>query len=312
MKVTNMSTYRTLLSHMDRTSSDLNQLRTTSITGKRLSRVSDDPSAVRPALLTRERLQGSERYLRTMDSALDRLKVQDTNLGQMENLLTRASELVVAAGNGAYNATDRLTMANEIKGLRESLLAVGNGQVEGKYVLSGYAEGTAPFRANPAYDPLLDPRPVLYDGDQGVVMLEVAPGEQIAANLNGQALLLGDADGDGSTDAGMVDVFAVLARVEEGLRANDQAGVTAELDSLKTALDQVSNYRSQLGNTGQRIEVGRETMADVQVDLQEILSRYEDTDLTATLTKMMQQEQALQVAMNVTGRISKLSIMDYL
>jgi flagellar hook-associated protein 3 FlgL len=312
MKVTNMSTYRTLLSNMDRVGSDLNQLRVTSATGKRLTRASDDPASVRPALLTRERMQGTERYLRSMDAALDRMKVQDSNLNQAENLLTRASELVVMSGNGTYGASERLALADEIKGLRESLLAVGNAQVDGKYVFSGYAETTKPFSANPAYNPPIDSRPVLYHGDQGAVRLEISPGEQVTVNLDGQTMLLGDADGDGTPDGGMVDAFAVLARIEEGLRANDQAAVTAQLPNLDSALDQMTRYRGQLGNTAQRLATSREHMADVQVDLEEILSRFEDADLAQTLTQMNQQEQALQAAMSVTARISKLSILDYL
>lgn len=312
MKVTNMSTYRSLLSNMDRVGSDLNQLRTTAATGKRLIRASDDPSAVRPALLARERMQGTERYVRSMDAALDRMKVQDSNLNQGVSLLSRATELVVMAGNGIYGASERLNLAEEIKGLRESMLAVGNAQVNGKYVFSGYAENTAPFSANPAYSPPIDSRPVLYNGDQGAMQLEISPGEQVTVNLDGQSLFLGDSDGDGTPDPGMVDVFAVLARIEDGLRANDPAAVNGELNNLETALDQVSRARGALGNTAQRLATSREHMADVQVDLQEIISRYEDADLAEVLTKMTQQEQALQAAMSVTGRISKLSILDYL
>ncbi len=312
MKVTNQSTYRTLLSNMDRANSDLNQLRIASATGKRLNRASDDPSAVRPALLTRERLQGTERYVRTMDAALDRMKVQDSNLNQAVSLLSRATELVVMAGNGIYGASERLTIANEIKGLREGMLAVGNAQVDGKYVFAGYAEATQPFGTNPAYAPPADPRAVLYNGDQGAVRLEISPGEQVVVNLDGQSLFLGDADGDGSPDAGMVDVFSVLARIEDGLRANDPAAVHGEMGNLETALDQVGRARGLLGNTAQRLATNREHMADVQVDLQEIISRYEDADLAEVITRMTQQEQALQAAMSVTGRITKLSILDYL
>lgn len=312
MKVTNMNTYRTLLSQMDRTSSELNQSRITSATGKRLTKASDDPTSVRPAMLARERMQGADGFLRTMASGLSRLDVQDTNLGQAENLLIRASELVVMSGNGAYSASDRLSMADELKNLRESMLVVANSQVDGKYAFAGYAENAQPFSANPAYNPPVDSRPMLYNGDQGAVKLEISPGEQVTVNVDGQSLFLGDADGDGNPDPGKVDIFALLARVEEGLRSNDQAGVSAELDNLKTALEQVSGFRSQVGNTASRLETSRDAMADVQVDLKELLSRYEDADLAETLTKMMQQEQALQAAMSVTSRISKMSILDYL
>lgn len=312
MKVTNQSTYRSLLNNMDRIQTDLTRSQLVATSGKQLTKASDDPAAVRPALLTRERLLGSERYLRTMDSALDRLTAQEAGLDQAENLLARVNEVVVASGNAALSASDRRTMADEIGQLRESLLAVGNTRSDGKYLFAGYAEETQPFSANPAYNPPVDSRPVLYNGDQGVMRLEISQGEQVAVNINGQSLLLGDDDGDGTPDAGKIDIFALLTRIEDGLRANDQAGVSAELDNVKIAQEQVSDHRTRIGNLAQRVEVSREAMADAQVDLQEMLSRYEDADLAKVLAEMLQQEQALQAAMSVTSRVSKLSILDYL
>lgn len=312
MKVTNQSTYRSLLNNMDRIQTDLTRSQLVATSGKKLAKASDDPAAVRPALLTRERLLGSERYLQTMDSTLDRLTAQEAGLDQAENLLARVNEVVVASGNAALSASDRRTMADEIGQLRESLLAMGNTRNDGKYLFAGYAEETQPFSANPAYNPPVDSRPVLYNGDQGVVRLEISQGEQVAVNINGQSLLLGDDDGDGTPDAGKVDIFALLTRIEEGLRANDQAGVSAELDNVKLAQEQVSDHRTRIGNLAQRVEVSREAMADAQVDLQEMLSRYEDADLAKVLAEMLQQEQALQAAMSVTSRVSKLSILDYL
>ena len=53
-------------------------------------------------------------------------------------------------------------------------------------------------------------------------------------------------------------------------------------------------------------------LQDMQITLQETLSRYEDVDIIEAITNMTQQENALEAALQVTAQVSRLSILDYL
>ena len=81
---------------------------------------------------------------------------------------------------------------------------------------------------------------------------------------------------------------------------------------LYSAQEQINTYIGKSAAAANRLDRTQEEMLDIQVDLKGMLSRYEDVDLAEAITMMSQQEQALQAAMSVTGRISKLSILDYL
>lgn len=50
----------------------------------------------------------------------------------------------------------------------------------------------------------------------------------------------------------------------------------------------------------------------VRIDLEQILSRYEDADILAVLTEIMQTETAFEGALKVTAQVSRLSILDYM
>ena len=134
----------------------------------------------------------------------------------------------------------------------------------------------------------------------------------MSINFPGNAVFLGDENGDGAVDAGQVDIFATLTTLEEALRANDQPGATAQLDNLYQAQNQIGVYQAKTGNAANRLERSLGDMEDLQIDLKGVVSRFEDVDVAEAITQMAQQEQALQAAMSVTGRISKLSILDYL
>jgi len=262
-------------------------------------------------LNARTQIKSSDRFIRTMDSGLDQINSMDGHLSHMNDVLVRLKEISIASINDSLDSQNRLTYAEEVKQLRQEMYDSANAQLDGKYLFSGFQVHTKPFVDNPAYDPVLDPRPVLYNGDSGEFNLEIGPSEKAKINLTGNELLMGDADFDGVTDPGAVDIFAVMASVEQALRNNDPAAVSGQLDNIETGLEQIRSNQSLMGNAGRRLETAKDRMEQTNIQMQTILSRYEDADLVETITNMTQQETALQAALSVTGRLSQLSILNY-
>ncbi|MEA3363412.1 MAG: flagellar hook-associated protein FlgL [Thermodesulfobacteriota bacterium] len=311
MRATQTTTYRSLQAFLDRTSDKLANLQLQAATGKRINRPSDDPTAISPVLSARTQIQTSDRYIETIESGLDRTDAADGYLDSIENTLVRIKEISIASVNGSLSQADMETYANEVHHLRESLLADANAQIDGRYLFSGFAEKTAPFSLNPNY-PATEPNPVNYNGDYGVLEFEIAPNELLGVNISGNSLMLGDVDNDGAVDAGAVDIFAMVTTLEEELQANNPAGVAALLDPLETAANQVRTQRSLKGNVGRRLEVARGHMEQIKIDMETFRSRFEDADILETITEMQKQEQSFEAALNVTGKVSDLSILNYI
>ena len=311
MRATQTTTYRSLQAFLDKTSDRLATLQLQAATGKRLNRPSDDPTAISPVLSARTQIQTSDRYIETIESGLDRVDNMDGYLDGMENMLVRIREISIASVNGTLSAEDRLTYADEVKQLREALVDSGNAQVDGKFLFAGFSEKTKPFTLNPAY-PGAGQAPVLFNGDNGSQKFEISPNELIEINLTGNKLMLGDANNDGITDAGSVDIFAVVTSIEEALRANNPAGVEAQMDDLEVGANQIRGQRSLKGNLGRRLETARDHMEQIKIDMEEFRSRYEDADILKTITDLQQQQQSFQAALSVTSKVSEMSILDYI
>lgn len=96
------------------------------------------------------------------------------------------------------------------------------------------------------------------------------------------------------------------------LQMAEVPGLEEMLTTLETSADSARSARGRMGNNAQRIETSKSHMEGVLVDLAQILSRYEDADLVDVITEITQTETALEAALNVTGRVSQLSIFDYL
>lgn len=302
MRATQTTTYRSLQAFLDRTSETMQQLQLQAATGKKLNRPSDDPTAISPMLSARTQIQGADRYIETIQTGLERVDNMEGYMTNIENTLVRAKEIAIASANGAMSQQDLITYADEVSQLRETLLDSANAQVDGKYLFSGYAEKTKPFSGSP----------VIYNGDNGIQEFEIAPNELIEISLNGANLMLGDANNDGATDAGAVNIFTVIDNLEANLRAGDVAGLETDIADLETAANQVRTQLSMKGTVGRRLDTALSNMEEFKIDMEEYRSRYEDADILETITSLTQQQQSFEAALNVTGKVSDLSILDYL
>ena len=311
MRATQTTTYRSLQSFLDRTSNNLATLQLQAATGKRVTRPSDDPTAISPILSASTQIQASDRYIETIASGLDRTDGADGYLDSIENTLVRLKEISIATVNGSLSQTDLAIYADEVHQLREGLMADANAQIDGKYIFAGFNEKIAPFSLNQNY-PATESNPVNYNGDYGSLEFEIAPNELIEVNLTGNSLMFGDLNNNGTVDAGAVDIFSLVTTLEEELRANNQSGVTVLISSLEDAADQIRSQRSIQGNIGRRLEVAGDHMEQIKIDMEAFRSRFEDADILETITEMQKQQQSFEAALNVTGKVSQLSILDYI
>jgi flagellar hook-associated protein 3 FlgL len=114
--------------------------------GKRISRLSDDPAnAARAerALAAEQRAAADQRALEASRAAMTQLEAA---FGDATDLLAQARELVVAAGNPSYSAAERRSIAERIAGLRAQLLAIANrGDGAGGYLFGGQGSAQPPF-----------------------------------------------------------------------------------------------------------------------------------------------------------------------
>jgi len=331
MKVTHSSTYRLMNSNLNRITNTLQDLRNQGASGLKVEKPSDDPTAIRPILTARTEIRHTERYLETMGTSYDKMQATDSHLAHVENILQRVKEIGIASVNGSLSDPDLQTLADEVVQLKEELLAAANTQINGKYIFSGYSETTQPFVENLSYAAgSYDPNnsntwPYTYQGDPNHTELEITPGETIQVNATGNELFMGVANANwvappaaNAPEPGNVDIFSVLTRMEEAIRANNiddpagaGGGIQANIENIETAANQERRIRANLGMLASRLDEAMAHQEKVAVDLKQTLSRYQDADAIETFNEIIKQETAFQAALNVTSRVSQISILDY-
>ena len=116
--------------------------------GKRVTRASDDSVAATLSERTMNRLSRTEVDLRGLEASRRSLAQAESALGTATDLYARFKELVVQAGGGALNASDKRTLALEMDGIREQLLELANQRdTVGKTLFAGMSPVNADGQA---------------------------------------------------------------------------------------------------------------------------------------------------------------------
>lgn len=94
--------------------------------GKRVLRASDDPVAAAQAERARTRMTRMETDQRMLDAQTATIKYGESTLGEINAAVQEFRSLLVQAGNGTYNQTQRDTLVEQLTSLRDQILKYSN------------------------------------------------------------------------------------------------------------------------------------------------------------------------------------------
>ncbi|MEY3121804.1 MAG: hypothetical protein RI993_629 [Pseudomonadota bacterium] len=160
-------------------------------TGKRIVTPSDDPIGAARAHELTQAASLNAQYAENRQRAGDSLKLVESTLGGVTNLIQNAQSLAVAAGNPVLSDSDRSNMATELRGRFEELLGLANAtDDEGNYLFSGFQGKTQPF--------VQVAGGVEYKGDQGQRLAQVSASRQLPVSETGLAIFEQIRNGNGT------------------------------------------------------------------------------------------------------------------
>jgi len=148
-------------------------------TGKSILRASDDPVAAVNLSVAKEQSLLLGQFERNIASAENKLNMTDLTLQETVNVLTRFSELITMARNGALNEEGHLAISTEMKQLKEVLLGLANTtDANGQGIFSGFNGVGRPFEMK------VDGS-VEYLGNRGQNSLAISENMSISTNIDG-------------------------------------------------------------------------------------------------------------------------------
>lgn len=107
-------------------------------------------------------------------------------------------------------------------------------------------------------------------------------------------------------------VFTALARLQQGLLANDAWTVERAVAMLDGAMLELNLTRAELGAREQGLDVLQTRIDQEQVELERVLSLEFDADMVEVVSKLSAQQVAYEASLIAISKVYQLSLINYL
>jgi len=295
MRITAATVYRDASASIERASERLLEYQQQVASGKRINRASDDPDGTAASIGERAEVAAVEQYTRTSDSVTARLTVMDTALSDMIDRLTAAQVSVISA-QGTKTAGQREVAALTLEGIKQALLSDLNTSFRGAHLFAGADSADPPFTMS---GNTVSP----YQGSTREVDVDIDQTRSVTIGIDGSTIARG---------AAASDIFAVLDSAIAAARAGDAAGLGQAQADLAAAFDRATNAQMRVGTSLSSIEALQSQLTDRRLAGKARIAKLEDANLATAITGMNQADASYRAALGATGKITQLSLMDYL
>jgi len=247
-----------------------------------------------------------ESYQQSIDTIRGKLDANDVQLTGVIEAMTTLKDAVQAA-----LANNQAEGFSELLDQTYNFIANGlNTNFDGTYLFSGAETGTVPVNATELAD--LAALPSVNDAfDNGTIAFEA----RIADGVDLDFGLLAD---DVGTDIfqEMLDLYNLDQGASgpfEGELSNTQFGLLqGQIASLEASIDGLRQVQVQNGLAFERLEVVDEQHADTLVFLEVFIADIEDVDIAEAVTKLNNDQLALEASYRAIGSLSQLSLLNFL
>ncbi len=250
-------------------------------TGRRLNTPSDDPVDFPRDLSLRNQIAVNRRYRSNIEQAKTQLELTETTLDSVTNLIQRARELTVQAGNST-NLETRAAINQEVGEILQQLIDLGNTSYGGKYIFGGSNTDEKPF--------VYEDGAVKYYGNDETVKALIGQSIAVGMNLTGnetfiqQPNIVTSAYSVSDTSKPIIDILA-----EINPYFSETPPVSSELGSgTASASPNPDNYADPSAKNLATFSIyGTEITVDITVDsLDDLVERINTVspDVAASLT----------------------------
>lgn len=286
MRVTEGMRYSQVLANLASITSQHAEAAQVASSGVRVGKPSDDPIAA--AELARLSAASSQTHARlsTIDNVRGDAELTESTLADATDIFARLKELAVQGGNGALAAADRAALASEARGLKDTLVTLGNTKGTRGYLFSGSRVATAAFDAGGNFQ-----------GDALSQVVDIGNSTPTSVSTSGA---------DSFVVAGGRNVFADVDGLIAALSSNDQAGVLASLDAVNAAHAQIVNARAKAGLVISKLDASQGVLSSLDTEQQKTAQTAGAADPYESYTRVTTLGQSLDRAIAVSKQILDL------
>jgi flagellar hook-associated protein 3 FlgL len=294
MRVSQDLLIRTVYRELERSLERLMDLHRQAASAKRVSRPSDDPMAASRIMGINANLRGAERSRLNGDFVLSWLRVSESAVDQMEQLLERAKEIAVSQSSSTASTQSRILHAREVEGIYDQIIHLANTKLAGRYVFGGTETQQPPVERDEDFNPV-------FNGNNEGMEIRVYGDERVEMNVTAVDML---------QESGILENLRDLIT---SLRSDDQNGVAQQMDNISSGIEVLNATLARIGGRYSQVLNYQGVIDNNKVDLSESLSRWQDADMALVLSELSAQQTVYEAALQTTAiMLNKPTLLDVL
>jgi len=233
------------------------------------------------------------------------VEIQDSGGGNMQFRLVDDTGSAVsiydaATDDGTTFTSDWQDVGDMLANYADGVVDTGRGltvtfdTVEGDYAAGTMGSGAASVEYIGAFD-------VVYNGDGRLIQLEIEVGHTVVVNLPGD-------------DEGFAKSFAALKNLLADLRSTGTTGdmFKNSVDDLEEASNALLQQTAAFGSRERAVDEIEQRLGQLDISLQDQLSKVEDLDMAEAILHLTNQEVAYQALLQVAARLSQPLLIEFL
>lgn len=294
MRVANKTVYDTVKLNLAHLTDELNKANEVVATGKRITRLADDPVGLTQVLNIKSSQSNLKQLGRNIAMGKSWLTSAESALTQVQGIISDTQALTVQMATATTGAAERASQAENVQNMFDELVSLANTVVSGRYIFAGSATDTAPFSQAGAYS-----------GDHTPFSVKLGRTTTIEVGSDGSAVF--QPSGAGASD----DIFQTLSDLKAALQNNSVTGIQTAMTRLNAHFDSISSQISSTGAKTLRMEMKESIFQDLGLAYTERRSNIEDADIVEAIINLKSKELAYQAALSSASKVMNLSLIDY-
>ncbi len=287
MRVTERTRIGMLVLAQSRASSRLDEAARIASGAQRVSKPSDDPAAYGSMIRKNYAIALLDQHSEIASRARGELEIAENALSQGLDLIARAREAAIAGANTTADAHARQLLGDEVRTIREELLAIANTRYANKYLFGGTRTDVEPF----------DPSTGAFAGNDQVIRVPVLEGVAPPGNVSGARAF---------TAVGGRDIFADLEALTQALYANDAPNIRSAIDPLDVGHQQIVRAQVEAGFGAERFGTAIDIIMSTRTALTEQLNEEVGGDPAAQITEFTLARTAYERSVAVTKQLLQI------
>lgn len=297
MRVTQQTVFNNFMRDVNRNRAEMAEIQSSLSSSKQVRYPSQDPVSFQRSRIISEDIREAEQYQSNINSGLRQARLAQDALDNSLDELIELKRILVQSASDSMADDDRENMADQVAGIRDSLIATFNLSYGDRYLFAGTNSNQEPFSLDSTA-----PGGVADHGNNKPLTIQAEKGVSVEISVTGTELR--------DTESG--DLFEVISNIENALRNNDVAELNNLIPAGDDLINHVTNVTSQLGNNINRMEFMYEQYETTKITQNAEISKLVDTDYAQAISDLQRNEIAYESTMAVHTRMFSNTLLNYI